>query len=341
MATGNPENSPLPSRPGVGFAVLFIFVAAFFSGLAWLQPQGVFAFGRALTVTTTTALGSLLGLSMTSNADIVTVNGFAMRIVDQCTAFNYVIILTLAMLLSARHTWKYRLAGIIVSAPVIVLANAVRLIITGMTGTLSMTAFNFVHEYLWVALFALLVFGIWKVWTDKGFNLTRQAVRHVAVVAASCTAAFTVMIFFKGAYSSLLASLASPLFRILLGDPQSSFLWDGSFLRYGTGTTTLRMGLFFEIANVAVYVGLMLPYLWRNRKAVPAALTGLAVLVVMYAEFIACMGVTGIRHGKAAADFLQFIGSGMFLALPMALYWIVAGLQGKGSAGIEDHPEPA
>ena len=85
------------------------------------------------------------------------------------------------------------------------------------------------------------------------------------------------------------------------------------------------MGLFFEMANLAVYVGIMLPYLWRNRKAIPTALVGLVVLVVMYAEFIAMMGVKAINDGKVTAELFQFIGSSMFLALPMALYWIVTG----------------
>ena len=92
------------------------------------------------------------------------------------------------------------------------------------------------------------------------------------------------------------------------------------------------MGLFFEMANIAVYVGIMLPYLWRNRKAIPIALVGLVALVVMYAEFIAILGMNALNNGQATAELFQFIGSSMFLALPMALYWIVTSIQGKDVA---------
>ena len=68
---------------------------------------------------------------MTSNADIITVNGFAMRIIAECTAFNYIIILALAILLYTRHTMKYRLTGIAIATLSLLVANAVRLIVTG------------------------------------------------------------------------------------------------------------------------------------------------------------------------------------------------------------------
>jgi exosortase/archaeosortase family protein len=328
MATGNLANSVNPVRPGFGFAVGFICAATLVAGLIVQLPQAVFAFSRNLTIILTTSLGSLLGLSMTSNADIITVNGFAMTIINQCTAFNYIIILALAILLYTRHTLKYRLAGVVIATLILLIANAVRLIVTGMVGTVSLEAFHFVHEYLWVALFALLVFGIWKVWADGGLKLNRQALRHAGVVAVSCTAVFLLLLAFKQLHCRLLASLASPMFRLLLGDSHASLIWDGS-LQFTQGVTKVRMGLFFEMANVAVYVGIMLPYLWRNRKAIPIALLGLVVLVVMYAEFIAIMGVNAINDGKATAELFQFIGSSIFLSLPMALYWMVTCTQGK------------
>ena len=106
-----------------------------------------------------------------------------MHIIGECTAFNYVIILALAILLYTRHTLEIppdRRCHRHAQSPV---ANAIRLIVTGLVGTVSLKAFHFVHEYLWVALFALLVFGIWKVWADGGLKLDRQTLRHAGVVA--------------------------------------------------------------------------------------------------------------------------------------------------------------
>jgi len=331
MATGNPANSVQPARPGLVFAAMFIIAATMVAGLMGQLPKAVFVSACDLTIVLTTTVGSLLGLTMTSNADIVSVNGFAMKIIGQCTAFNYIVILALAIMLYTRHTIRYRLIGVVIATVILLFANTVRLIVTGMTGTISLEAFHFVHEYLWVALFALLVFGIWKVWADRSLNLTRQAAQHIAVVAISCTAVFTLLISFKDLHCRLLAYLAAPLFKLLLGDSQAALVWDGS-LQFTRGSTIVRMGLFFEMANIAVYAGIMLPYLWCKRKEIPTALLGLAVLVIMYAEFIAIMGVNSIKQGKIAAEFFQFIGSGVFLALPMALYWIITSLEEKVSS---------
>ena len=75
------------------------------------------------------------------------------------------------------------------------------------------------------------------------------------------------------------------------------------------------MGLYFEMANIAVYFGIMLPYLWHNRKGICVALLVWSP-VVMYAEFIAIPGMKALSHGQATAELFQFIGSSMFLALP-------------------------
>lgn len=315
-------------QPGVGFAALFIISATIVAGLIGQQPKAVMDFGCNFTITITKAIGSFLGFAMTRDADILTVNGFAMRIVGDCTAFNYIAILSLAILLYARHSWMYRLAGVAVAAHVVILANVGRLIVTGLTGSVSPEAFVFVHEYLFVTAFALLVFAIWKIWADGRLILTRKALVQAGVVAGSCTCVFLLLIAFKDMHCRLLAVIAAPLFNLLLGDPHATLVWDGK-LQFTQGAATIRLGLFFEMANIAVYISLMLPYLWRHRKEIPCALLGLVIQVLLYAEFIAIMGMIAMKHGKASAELFQIIGSSIFLALPMALYWMVTSMKGS------------
>ena len=314
------------TQPGLGFTALFIISATIVAGLIGQQPKAVMDFCCTLTITITKALGSLLGLAMTRDADILTVNGFAMRIVGDCTALNYIAILALAILLYTRHSFAYRLAGVAVATLAVLLTNVVRLIVTGLTGSISPESFRFVHEYLFVAVFALLVFAIWKIWADGRIILSKKTVVLAAFVAVSCTGVFLLLIAFKDSYCRLLATLATPLFKLLIGDPQATLIWDGK-LHFTQGITNIRMGLFFEMANIAVYVSLMLPYLWRNRKEIPFALLGLAVQVILYAEFIAIMGLKAINDGIASAEIFLIIGSSVFLALPMALYWMVTSMQ--------------
>ena len=327
MASGNPANKRYLG-PGLGFAVLFILLVTLSAGLMTKLPKD---FGVDLTITVSTVMGELLGLSMTSNAYILTVNGFAMRIINQCTALNYILVLALAILLYTRHTLAYRLTGIAIATPLLLIANAVRLIVTGIAGAVSPAAFHFVHEYLWVALFALLVFAIWKVWADGQIIFTQKTVVQAVVIAVSCTGVFLLLIAFREMHCRLLAALASPLFKLLVGDPQATLIWDGN-LHFTQGATNIRMGLFFEMANIAVYVGLMLPYLWRTRKEIPFALLVLVCQVIMYAEFIAILGARAINNGQASAELFKFVGSSMFLCLPMALYWMVTSIHRKNTA---------
>ena len=320
MATGNLVNSPLKSsslRPGLGFAALFIIAVTVLPNL--MKP--LFRPALAVTMATTNALGNLLGLTMTNSGDIITVNGFAMQIIDECTALNYVFILALAILLYTRHSIGYRIKGVAVATGIVITVNAIRLIVTGLAGTISLQVFHFVHEYVWVVIFALLVFGIWKVWADREFNCSREKAQHIALISFSCTATFLLVLMFENNYCHLLANLAAPIFRLLMGDPQATLVWN-EMLIFSQGGETLKMGLFIEIANFSVYVGMMLPYLWYNRKATPFALLGLVVLVVLYAELVAFMGMNGINHGIETAKLYQFIGNNIFLAAPLALYLI-------------------
>jgi exosortase/archaeosortase family protein len=324
MASGKTVDSPKQAaffHPGVGYAALFIIAVLLSTTL--IVPG--YPAAQKITIAVTTALGNLLGLAMSSSGEVLTVNGFAMKIIGPCTALNYAVILALAILLYTRHSILYRLQGVVAATCIIVLTNAIRLIVTGLAGTVSPLAFQIMHEYLWVAVFALLIFGLWKVWADRSLNLTKELVHKIILTAVGCVATYIFLVMCREWYCRLLAMLATPLFKMLLGDAKAAILWNGRLV-YQQGGKMFSAGAFFELANVSVYVGLMLPYLRCNRKAVPTALLGLVVLVVMYAEFIAVLGMDAVKRGVEAAQLFQLIGSGIFLALPMAVYWLVTGM---------------
>lgn len=75
-----------------------------------------------------------------------------------------------------------------------------------------------------------------------------------------------------------------------------------------------------------MYAGLMCPAVFRNPRALPVALFGLLLLLVTYAELIAFCGMQGVRQGAGAAHAYQDVGSGLFFALPFALYWLLKGM---------------
>ena len=325
MATGNHANSQRESSlisQGFGFALLLVIVAVNISWLIMplLPPLQHF------TIDFTKAVGSMLGMTMDSSDDIIRINGFPIRIAEGCTALNYILILTIAILLYARHSLLYRLSGIAVATVILLIANVIRIISIGLLGPISFNLANFVHEYVWVALFALLVFTIWKVWADKKLQISAETLKRLALSGVICTVTFLMLDRFKETYCHVLAILATPLYKLFSAHSQASVAWD-SVLIYRQGQDTLQAGLALDIITLAIYVGALSPCLWHNRKAVPYVFMGLAALITSYVVGIALLGVIGMNYGYAISQTFVFTGSVMFMSFPLVMYWMITGLQ--------------
>ena len=137
-------------------------------------------------------------------------------------------------------------------------------------------------------------------------------------------AAIFLLVRFNDGYCRLLAALATPLFKLMLGDVTSTVAWNGVFT-YHHGHDSLQAGLNFDEFTLALYIGLMLPQAWYNRKALPPALLGLAALLAISGVGVAVLGVIGMVSDYATAWTFMFISSGISLALPLAFYWMVTG----------------
>jgi exosortase/archaeosortase family protein len=251
---------------------------------------------------------------------------------NDCTALNYVVILSSAIVLYARHSIGYRLAGVVVAIPVIVVANAFRLVVTGISGTISRQVFDLVHEYIWVALFALLIFGMWKVWADRSFHLTWEGTRQGAVVLGSSSAIFAFLLAIMPVYGPLLASASSLFLKFMIADSCATITWIHSKMEcaYRGGIYELPFAL--ESFNVAVYAGLVLPLQRRGDwKTLRASLSGLLAALLVNVLLISSMASTIIAHGKGSVGSFLLIEKGLLVAVPFALRWIVSG-GGKGKA---------
>ena len=325
MATGNHANSqrehPLIPQ-GIVIALLLVIVAAISFRLIapHLPPL------QNSTIAFTKAVGSMLGMVMDSSDDIIRINGFPIRIAEGCTALNYILILTIAILLYSRHSLLYRLSGIAVATVIILIANVIRIISIGLLGPISFNLANFVHEYVWMALFALLVFVIWKVWVDKKFRINGDTIKQIALSAVICTVTFLMLDRFKETYCHVLAMLATPLYKLFSAHSQASVAWD-NILIYREGQDTLQVGLALDIITLAIYVGALSPCLWHNWKATQYALFGLAALITSYVLEIALLGVIGMNYGYAISQTFVFTSGIIFMSFPLIMYWMITGLQ--------------
>ncbi|UFS71725.1 archaeosortase/exosortase family protein [Geomonas sp. RF6] len=324
MKTSNHQEEK--GKPELG--LLFVLAVGVSVGLAAYLPVAVVEGWRQLVMRVAALGGALFGLSVTTSRDILSVNGFAMRIANECTAINYVIIISAAILCYARHTIRYRLQGVAAVVPVIVLANAFRLLVTGVCGSISWTVFELVHEYLWVALFALLIFALWKLWVDRSLSITRGALQRILVVLLASSFFYALLRLGVREYGDSLALLSSLFLKVFLCDPGVGVTWAGQTMRSTYAGTTYDVMFTIEYLNLAVFAGLALPLQRRGDwKTAAVTLLALAGAFVLNAVFIANSLSVRIVHGEAALALFLFVEKGLLLALPFALWWVIGGAQ--------------
>ncbi|QWV94735.1 archaeosortase/exosortase family protein [Geomonas oryzisoli] len=318
-------------HPGTFFAIAFIWCTITAVTLLGNLPEGYWTAWRNLTMAVTTALGTVLGIATSGTGDVLTVNGFAMRIIRQCTAADYIVIVASAMLLYVRHRIGYRLLGVVVAVPVIVLANACRLMVTGVIGSVSVAAFNLFHDYLWVIAFALLVFSIWKFWVDGGFSVSKDTARRVGQVIAVSLAAYALLLLLREPYGKVLAATSSTFYRLLSHETLSAIILDGEVMVYRGAEVVIPLDNMMEQVNQAIYLGLMFPLQKKGDwQMAGMTLFGAGFIFVLSAFFITMGCLQAVASGELGLFSFLAIGSVVHLALPMSIYWIIASLRSPG-----------
>jgi len=95
----------------------------------------------------------------------ITVSGYPMTVVMECTAYNFYIFVIYLSLLSPVG-WKQRMYTLLIFLVVVFFVNNMRFITMGYVGKYSATLFHYIHDYLWNILFGFMVFLIWA-WRYK------------------------------------------------------------------------------------------------------------------------------------------------------------------------------
>ncbi len=95
----------------------------------------------------------------------ITVSGYTMTVVMECTAYNFYIFIIYLSLLSPVK-WKQRLITLFIFLAAVFIVNNLRFVTMGYIGIYSESLFHYVHDYLWNILFGFMVFLIWA-WRYK------------------------------------------------------------------------------------------------------------------------------------------------------------------------------
>jgi len=163
----NPKARTSRNRGTIKFVGLFVALSlAFYLAYYWLG--GSFGFARQSTAKVTGFFLSLFGMNTTvntmANDVILSVNGFSMNIIDECTAVFSSIVYTSAVL-AYPTIWKNKAVGL-VGIPILYALNIIRLCVIAVVGISHPGMFEYVHTYLWQATFIIFVLGIFLLWVN-------------------------------------------------------------------------------------------------------------------------------------------------------------------------------
>ncbi len=90
----------------------------------------------------------------------LSVKGFNMQVVMECTAYNFYLF-ALVLTLFARWPLRHKISSLAIFLVVIFILNNMRFITMGYLGNFRPDLFDAVHDYVWNILFGFMVFGIW------------------------------------------------------------------------------------------------------------------------------------------------------------------------------------
>ncbi|MFZ2070112.1 MAG: exosortase H [Halobacteriota archaeon] len=146
-------------------ALCFAFYIVYY--IIIVSDTMVMANMRHVTTTILGAIFSLAGLKVVERADVLSINGFSMEIIDECTAVFSAIVYC-SCVLAYPATLKQKSLGILFGVPSLYAINILRIFLLALVGMRNPDMFKFMHVYLWQASFIIFVVVLFLIWLKMG-----------------------------------------------------------------------------------------------------------------------------------------------------------------------------
>jgi exosortase H (IPTLxxWG-CTERM-specific) len=105
----------------------------------------------------------LFTTKVTWRDELVTFDGFAVDIIDECVGWLEMVIFISAVLAFAT-SWRNRGLGVLLGIVGIYFFNIVRILVLILVGRYASGLFDFAHIYFWQATLIVLITGLWVLW---------------------------------------------------------------------------------------------------------------------------------------------------------------------------------
>ncbi len=146
------------------FILTFIAISILLFSLYYLLKDTILISGlRNSTALITGTIMSVMGFEVTVNRAVVSLNGFSMEIIDECTAI-FSSIVYVSCVSAYPTTLRNKGLGVVAGVPLLYVIDIIRLIVLGIVGVNSPSLFEFFHVYFWQGTFIMFVVAVFLLW---------------------------------------------------------------------------------------------------------------------------------------------------------------------------------
>lgn len=149
----------------IKFVTLFLVFCSLFY-LFYYRFMDHFAFLENVTAYLLGFLLRIFGMDAVVKGNDVFLDGFALTIIDECTAIFGSIIYVSCTLAYPADVRK-KIIGIAFGIPLLYIINMIRLVVIAFVGLSYPEIFEYVHTYLWQTIFIVFVIIIWLIWVER------------------------------------------------------------------------------------------------------------------------------------------------------------------------------
>lgn len=165
------------SNPALRFVVFFLLFLSL-QALAYPHLKQRFQVIPKTVILGTAQVEYLLLRIFTAEVSLserlVVLDGFPVKIIEECTGF-YEAIIFLAAVLAFPTSWRKKGIGVLLGLPLIYLFNLLRIMMLIVVGRYYRQAFDFMHLYFWQATMIIMITSVWLLWLIKVVRDEKEA----------------------------------------------------------------------------------------------------------------------------------------------------------------------
>lgn len=152
------------NKDAIRYVMFFLSLCiAFYLVYYFLTIQGSLSLLKNITAFILGAIFSFVGAHVVVNGAALSINGFGLEIIDECTAV-FASIVYCSSVLAYPTTLRNKGLGVLLGVPSLYAINILRLSVLALIGIFQPNLFEFVHVYLWQASFIIFVVVLFLLW---------------------------------------------------------------------------------------------------------------------------------------------------------------------------------